>query len=116
MYEALKAALEQTGIPMAEGDWDRAPKSGNYMTLRLEREASSLWGDNHQQAQTVEGTVDLFARSLATADVDEIQRAFDRLEISWKLYSTQYEPRNHIVHYEWLYQLENRQWHREISK
>lgn len=115
MYEALKAALEQTGIPMAEGDWDRAPQSGSYMTLRLDGETSSLWGDNHQQAQTVEGTVDLFVRSLDTSDVDIIQRVFDGLEISWRLYSTQYEPRNHIAHYEWLYRLENRKWRREIS-
>lgn len=106
MYEALKAALEQTGIPMAEGDWDRAPQSGSYIAVRLDSEGDSLWGDQHQQEQALEGSVHLFERSGDKANMQLIQSVLDGLELSWRLNSVQHEARNHIVHYEWVFQLE----------
>lgn len=106
MYNALKAALEATGIPLAEGDWDRAPQSGNYMILRLEDEASAVWGDQHKQEQSFQGSVHLYARSSDRTDFNAVQRVLDQQEVSWRFNGTQYEPRNGLVHYEWLFELE----------
>lgn len=106
MYETLKTALDDTGIPLAEGDWDGAPLTGSYMVLRLESEAASMWGDQHQQAQAVEGSVQLYCRTRELEDYRKVQAVLDALELSWRYNGTQYEPRNGIVHYEWLFQLE----------
>ena len=106
MYDELLQALKLTGIPTAEGDWDRAPQEGSYMVLRLDYEASALWADNHQRQQALEGSVHLFLRSGDKYDFRQIQGIFDAMEISWRLAATLYEPRNHTVHYEWAIQLE----------
>ena len=106
MFEALMSALKGTGIPVAEGDWDRAPQSGPYIAVRLDNEGDSLWGDQHQQEQALEGSVHLFERSSDKANMKLIQSVLDGLELSWRLNSTQHEARNHIVHYVWVFQLE----------
>lgn len=106
MYELLKAALEATQIPLAEGDWDRAPQSGSYLILRLEDEASAVWGDNHQREQALSGSVHLYARTSDKTDFAAVQAVLDAQEISWRLNSVQHEVRNHIVHYEWLFEIE----------
>lgn len=106
MYDELKAALEATGIPIAEGDWDRAPQSGSYMTVRPEFEASALWADGRQREQAIAGSVHLFLRTNDKSPVRLIQSTLDGCGISWKLDAVQHEPRNHIVHYTWTWELE----------
>lgn len=106
MYDALITALKATQIPVAEGDWDRAPQSGSYITVRLEFEHSALWGDGHQLQQAMEGSVHLFCRNADQGEMEMVQVILDELETSWELNSIQYEPRNGIVHYEWIFRLE----------
>ena len=53
MFELLLQALQATGIPTAEGDWDRAPQSGSYLTIALSGETSSVWADGHQRQQAL---------------------------------------------------------------
>lgn len=106
MYEELKTALEETGIALAEGDWDRAPQTGSYLILRLEGDGDTVWGDNHMRQQAVAGSVHLYCRTKDRTEFETVQAVLDGLELSWRYNYTQYEPRNHIVHYEWLFELE----------
>ena len=106
MFELLLQALQATGIPTAEGDWDRAPQSGSYLTIALSGETSSVWADGHQRQQALGGSVHLYARENGKSDMLTVQDVFDSLGVSWYLASSQHEARNHIVHYEWVFDLE----------
>lgn len=106
MFDELIRALKESGIPTAEGDWDRAPQTGPYIAVRLDTDGDTLWGDQHQQAQALEGSVHLFERSGGKDNIKLIQSILDGQELSWRLNSVQHEARNHIVHYEWVFQLE----------
>lgn len=106
MFEELKAALEATGIPTAEGDWDRAPQSGPYLTIALSGETSSVWGSDRQRQQALGGSVHLFDRTSDRQNMLLIQAVLDAQGVSWYLASEQHEARNHIVHFEWVFDLE----------
>lgn len=106
MYDELLQALQLTGIPVAEGDWDRAPQAGSYIAVRLDDEPSALWGDGRKRQQALGGSVHLFARSNDKSDMLLVQHILGLYETSWRLASVQHEARNHIVHYEWTFELE----------
>lgn len=106
MFDELKSALEATGIPTAEGDWDRAPQSGPYLTIALTGETSSVWGSDRQRQQAHGGSVHLFDRTDDKQRMLQIQDILRAQGVSWYLASVQHEPRNNIVHYEWIFDLE----------
>ena len=49
MYDAFKTLLWSTGIPFAEGDWNKAPETGSYAAVALDMEGSTLWADSGQR-------------------------------------------------------------------
>lgn len=107
MYDALVTLLRSTGIPFAEGDWNNAPQSGNYAAIALDLEGETLWGDGHQRQQAIQGTIHLFCRTRDRTDFNHIQRALDATGISWDLNSIQTETSRRMIHYEWVFELED---------
>ena len=106
MYDELFQALQLSGIPIAEGDWNAAPKDTSYMTIKLDAEAAALWGDDRQTAQAVMGSLHLFCRSKDPREMQLIQHILRQYEISWRLASEQDETLSRIRHYEWVFELE----------
>lgn len=106
MYEVLVTALKGSGIPFAEYAWDKAPSEGSYGIIAPDGEASSVWGDNGQRQQAIEGTIDLFVRGGGMSDMLTIQGILARTGVAWRLNSIQYEPARRIRHFEWVWQVE----------
>lgn len=107
MYEALKTLLRSTGIPLAEGDWNNAPQTGSYAAIALDLEGATLWGSDRQRQQAIQGTVNLFCRTADRSDYNAIQNALWATGISWRLNSIQHEPARRMMHYEWIFELED---------
>lgn len=106
MYNNLIALLQALGIPYAEGAWNRAPQTGDYLAYALDGQGDSLWGDDAQQQQAILGSVDLFCRSTDRTHFNAVQNALKASGVSWDLYSIQREPANRIIHYRWAFELE----------
>lgn len=106
MYSKLKAALSASGIPFAEYAWNNAPHTGSYGVISLDTEADAVWSDNRQQEQAVQGTVDLFCHGTNLDDMRLVQRVLNDSGVSWGLNSVQHEREKHLVHYEWVFELE----------
>ena len=106
MYDALIQLLEATGIPCAEGAWNRAPQTGSYIVYALDGQGESLWADDAQQQQAIQGSVDLFCRTAERAQFNAVQNALRASGLSWDLYSIQREPENRLIHYEWVFEME----------
>ena len=107
MYDALKKLLWSTGIPFAEGDWNKAPETGSYAAIALDLEGDTLWGDGGQRQQAIQGTINLFCRTPDRSDFNKIQRALKAVGISWELSSIQREIARQLYHYEWVFELES---------
>ena len=106
MFDALITLLKSTGIPLAEGAWNNAPQTGSWAAIALDGGAESLWGDDNQQQEAVEGTVDLFCRDNDRGDFRTMKAALKATGISFRLNSIQYETDRRLIHYEWVFQLE----------
>ena len=106
MYEALKSAIQLSGIPLAEYAWNNAPQTGNYAVIALDSEAAGISGDNRKVDYATQGTVDLFCRTKDPADRRALEEIFNRLEIAWEWNSTQFEQDKKLIHYEYVFELE----------
>ena len=107
MYDALVTLLRSTGIPLAEGDWNIAPQTGSYAAVALDLEGETLWGNDSQRQQAIQGTVNLFCRTPDRTDFNTMQRALKATGISWRLNSIQREVSRKLYHYEWVFELED---------
>ena len=106
MYNRLIDMIRAAGIPVAEVSWNNAPQTGNYAVIMLDSEAASVSGDNKKVDYAAQGTVDLFCRSKDRADCRALEGIFNALEIAWEWNSTQYEADRHLIHYEYVFELE----------
>lgn len=106
MYNNLITLLQALGIPYAEGAWNRAPQTGDYLVYALDGQGDSLWGDDAQQQQAILGSVDLFCRSVDRTNFEAVQNALKASGVSWHLNSISREPQNRLIHYEWAFELE----------
>lgn len=106
MFEQLLEALRGTGIPFVAYGWDNAP-SGIYGVISLDSGAGTIAGDQKIIQQAVEGTVDLYLQEIGTRYPQTIQSVLNDFEgCAWYLNSVQYENETHLVHWEWVFQLE----------
>lgn len=64
-------------------------------------EGDSFFVNDKKVEQSVTGTLDYFTKTEFDPVVDEIQRIFDSLYITWQLSSVQYEEDTNLIHYEW---------------
>lgn len=106
MYEALKAALQNSGIPFEEIAWANAPTEGSYGVIALDGEGAALWADDTMCCCAISGTIDLFVRGSSRTDMLAVQSILSDQQVSWRLESIQFEPERRIMHYEWLFELE----------
>jgi hypothetical protein len=101
----LKTELEnRTGARIALYAWQQSPAEEAWGTVTVDGEAAAIWGDGHQQAQALEGSVHLFVRTLTSGAPAGVQAAFDVLGISWRLDDVLYEQETRLLHYVWTWQ------------
>lgn len=105
-YTALVNALQRSGIPFAEYEWDTRPE-GTYGLVSLDMEADSLDGDGRKQDRAWEASVDVFFRRLNDRDsvirtVEEILTAV--CGSAWGMNSYTVETANRMFHIEWVCQ------------
>lgn len=104
-FDALAAALRETGIPFAEGAWRDAGKlKSDYGVYALDGGSGLMAGNRHAE-RAFEGTVDLFARnSDGRRQAALVEAAMDTAEVAWRLNSIQYENTTGYTHWEWVFQ------------
>ena len=106
MFDDLLTALKATGIPFAEYAWDQRPKV-NYGVIAIDGAGESMAADNRIVNQSIEGTIDLFTYNNDRDGVDQIQSVLnDFAGCAWYLESVQYENDSRMIHWEWVFQLE----------
>lgn len=113
-YEALVAALQETGIPFAEDGWDTKPEMP-YGVYAIDSSAGALWAEDRLISQGLQGTVDLFtgmgsARINRKVIEDVLAQSglsfrfkFQRYEsgASHQFNSRHYIEGERLMHYEW---------------
>lgn len=106
MFDDLVTALKATGISIAENAWDQRP-AGNYGVIAIDGAGQTVAADNRIQLQSIEGTVDLFTTTNDRTDMAKIQKVLNDTDgCAWYLSSVQYEQETHLIHWEWVFQLE----------
>ena len=107
MYDELVTALKGTGIPFAEYGWSTRP-TGVYGVVQLERSVETLDGDDEIQNRAYEGSIDLY---MPTRDKTKIEQVKEVLRAhcdgAFSLSSIQHEEETGLLHYEWVFQLED---------
>lgn len=104
MYSQLLAALRAEGMPpCAEYAWDRAPQTGNYMTVGLDGQQTALWGDDGLLQQAPEGSVHLFCRTNDRSDMLKVQTVLNQSGAAWRLEMVDYEKSTRLLHYQWVF-------------
>ena len=104
MLDAIKTALDATGIAFAMYGWATAPRT-DYGVISLESAGAYVSGDDHMQMHAVEGTVDLYCHNAGETQRKAVQTALNSVDgLSWYFNSTQYEADTRLVHFEWVFQ------------
>ena len=103
MLDKLESALNATGIPFARFGWKNAPETENGVWG--EDSAGHFYADNKMDAQTTEGTIDLFTKNADGSGKEKVQKALDSIECSWHLSSVQFEDDTGLLHYEWIFEV-----------
>ena len=104
-YEAMIAALKETGIPFAEDGWDTKPGLP-YGVYAIDGGAGALWAGDRQISQGLQGTVDLFT-GVGSARVNRrtVENAIKQSGVSFWYNSEQYESDKRLMHYEWVFEV-----------
>lgn len=67
--------------------------------------SNDLIADNSHIEGAVTGTTDLFTKQEFDPWARELEKAFDKYGISWKMNSVQYEEDTGFYHYEWVWEV-----------
>lgn len=108
MFEALLEDLqENSGIPFAECEWETRP-TGSFGTVQIDGSGASDNGEDQKLEQAAEGSVDLYLRG--GRDAETVMKVTGILRkhcgASWRKNSQQYERETHLLHIEYVFQLE----------
>ncbi len=76
-----------------------------YIIWAEDSQAGEAWSDNRMGEQAIQGTVDYFTRQESDPAVDRIQQALNDAGIPFRLNSVQFEEKERIIHYEWVWEL-----------
>lgn len=105
-YQTLVTALKQSSVPFAEYAWEKRPDAP-YGVVALEFEAGALNGDDRKVARAFEGSADLFTHGRDAELIAEIEAILESsCESCWRLESVQYEHESGLMHFEWVFQVE----------
>jgi len=78
-----------------------------YVVWAEDGQAKSVWAGNRMVRQGISGTVDLYTKTLNGEPLfGAIQAALNGV-CSWRLNSVQYEDDTGLLHYEWVFEVEN---------
>ena len=105
-YETLVQALDNTGIPFAEDGWDEKP-APPYGVYALDGGADTVWAGDQLRERALQGTVDLFTRGRGRAAKAKVEEALGAAEISWRFNSQQYEADTRLMHFEWVFEVDD---------
>lgn len=73
-----------------------------YCIWAEDGEGDSLWANNHQKEQVINGTIDYFTKEDLDPMVDIIQTKLNEVEgLGWSLDSVMYEDETNLIHYSW---------------
>ena len=104
MFNALIMALRNTGIPFAEYGWDHSP-AAPYGVVSIEGQSDVVAGDDQIIHQALRGSIDLYVGSPDLSWMTTVQGAINGL-VSWRLNSVQHEDDTNLIHYEWIFEME----------
>ena len=76
-----------------------------YIVWSEDGQAGATHADNKMDIQVKEGTVDLFTKNEYDPAFDEIQKAMNKADMSWRWESTQYEEDTEYIHHEWVWEV-----------
>lgn len=98
---ALKTALNATGLKFAHFAWSKAP-AGDY-GVYAEEGSADLEANNAHIEKGTTGYIDYFTRDDSGTPKKTIEAALHGLGIAWRLNSVQYENDTGYIHYEWTW-------------
>jgi len=82
-------------------------KDDQYLVWAEDGQAAAKFADGKMVNQALTGTVDYFTRMPDDPKVKAIQGALNRLSLSWRLESVQYEEETRYIHHEWVWEVES---------
>lgn len=103
-FSDLLTALQNTGIPFAEGGWNRAPDATvtAYGGLSVVSEGNSIWASNEANSRVFLLACDLFVRgSNGRTEMAQVEEVLADADVSWDLTSVMNERSNSVIHYSW---------------
>ena len=105
MFNTLIMALRNTGIPFAEYGWDHRPVPP-YGVVSIEGPGDIVAGDDQIIHQALRGSIDLYVGSPDLTWMTTVQGAINGL-VAWSLNSVQREEDTNLIHYEWIFEMED---------
>lgn len=103
--ETVKEAL--TGVSDNVGMYEANDGTITHIIFAPDSEASQSSEDNKKEIQTIQGTLDLYAKKKDISLFDSIQESLNDAGVSFYLNSVQYEDndKNDFIHYEWIFEV-----------
>lgn len=112
IMKSLTELLNQVKEPLIQvsdnvGLFEAIDSTKTHVIYAPDQEPTQVEEDNQKQIQTLQGTIDLYAKSQDRALFDEIQEALNEAGIPFYLNSVQYEDydKNNFIHYEWVFEV-----------
>lgn len=107
MYTQLVAALKAIkGLPVTEHEWNTRP-AGNHATVQLDFAATQDSGDDQHQNTAYEGSVDLYTKGQAWPVAAQVETVLETVcGAAWHLNSVQYDSGVHMIHREYVFEIE----------
>ena len=104
MFDSLLTALNATGIPFEAYGWDHSP-AAPYGVVSIEGTGDVVAGDDQIIHQALRGSIDLYVGSPDLSWMTTVQSAINGL-VAWRLNSVQHEEDTNLIHYEWIFEME----------
>lgn len=105
MLDALKYALDQTGLPFAHFGWIQgSAQAQDDHGVYAEDSERTLFADNGHAEKVIQGTVDYFTRDDSGAPKAAVEAALEAAGVAWYLNTIQLESDTGFIHYEWIFE------------
>lgn len=107
MYDELVAALKKIhNVSFAEHEWETRP-AGNHGTVQLDFAATQDSGDDGHQDTALQGSVDLYTKGQAWDIASQVENVLEQIcGASWHMNLKTYESSTHLLHREYVFEIE----------
>lgn len=85
---------------------DATGAEGNYIVWAEDGQGDDIHADNKKIGRALQGTTDYYTKDEFDPMVNEIEKAMNNSEMSWRLNSIQYEEDTKYTHYEWVWEVD----------